>query len=362
MRFNAGGGSSRVYYLEDGMGSVIGLAPASSPSPANTSTLFYDGFGTTRLTNGPPPSMPAGTGGDFRFHGAWLEEFSGLYNIHAREYDSRTGRFTSRDPRNGVFQRAETLNPYAYAVNNPVVFTDPSGELTLTEITVTDAINVSLEALKNVVLSEVKGRIRSVLCDAFGKIMVYSLDAFFPSAGDLFGGILQGKNPGTVLEEELKGKLCGMLPGSAIINYLSFYPGIKVDGTAVSDGIKCPGKMDFFPQLDTYYPDFILGEGSPKELSSPQTESKDKSVLVGDVKLSGNSLYKQYVLNQKKRGQLYAITGYARKHTYTHVALFLTFFSGERKNMQQVGALIRDAGASNGVLIFVVSAKKNKNY
>jgi RHS repeat-associated protein len=85
-------------YLEDGMSSIIALAPVSGPSTANTTRLFYDGFGNLRGTNGPAPAIPSNTGGDFRFQGAWLEAQTGLYNMRAREYDARFGRFTSRDP------------------------------------------------------------------------------------------------------------------------------------------------------------------------------------------------------------------------------------------------------------------------
>ena len=103
LRYTTNG--TAAYYLEDGMGSVIGLAPASSPSTANTTRLFYDGFGNGRGTNGPAPTMPTGTGGDFRFQGAWFESDSGLYNMRAREYDARMGRFTSRNPLRRRVQR-----------------------------------------------------------------------------------------------------------------------------------------------------------------------------------------------------------------------------------------------------------------
>jgi RHS repeat-associated protein len=43
---------------------------------------------------------------------------TGLYNLRARYYDERTGRFLSTDPRGGG---------YGYAGNNPVRFIDPLG-------------------------------------------------------------------------------------------------------------------------------------------------------------------------------------------------------------------------------------------
>jgi RHS repeat-associated protein len=46
----------------------------------------------------------------------------GLIHMNGRVYDPTIGRFTSADPTNG-----SGLNRYAYAGNNPLTFTDPSG-------------------------------------------------------------------------------------------------------------------------------------------------------------------------------------------------------------------------------------------
>jgi hypothetical protein len=43
-------------------------------------------------------------------------------------YDPATGRFLTRDPLPGLPSLPASLNPYVYALNNPVLYTDPSGE------------------------------------------------------------------------------------------------------------------------------------------------------------------------------------------------------------------------------------------
>jgi len=55
---------------------------------------------------------------------------TGLDYAFARYYDSRLGRFLSADPMAGAITNPQSLNRYAYAVNNPANFTDPSGALT----------------------------------------------------------------------------------------------------------------------------------------------------------------------------------------------------------------------------------------
>lgn len=62
-----------------------------------------------------------------RFAGAYLDPTTGEgnYAMRARNYDPGTGRFSSMDPAGA---RPIGSSPYAYAGNNPMVFTDPTGE------------------------------------------------------------------------------------------------------------------------------------------------------------------------------------------------------------------------------------------
>jgi RHS repeat-associated protein len=46
---------------------------------------------------------------------------SGLIYLRARFYNPSTGRFLNMDP------SRQEMNPYQYAVSNPVMYTDPSG-------------------------------------------------------------------------------------------------------------------------------------------------------------------------------------------------------------------------------------------
>jgi hypothetical protein len=95
------------------------------------------------------------------------------------------------------------------------------------------------------------------------------------------------------------------------------------------------------------------------------TETGEKgagsSVFIGDLKLSGNSLYDQYVLG-KKQTQFDALVNYASKHTYTRSVVFITVFSGERGKISQVSRLLRKKGLEKGVLLFIFYGVKNKNF
>jgi RHS repeat-associated protein len=52
---------------------------------------------------------------------------TGLQYLRARYYDPGTGRFLTKDPFAGYLDLPQSQNPYAYALNNPIRYTDPSG-------------------------------------------------------------------------------------------------------------------------------------------------------------------------------------------------------------------------------------------
>jgi RHS repeat-associated protein len=70
----------------------------------------------------------------FGFAGEWHDPTTGLQYLRARWYDPATGRFTQVDPFPGLLSLPGTHHPYAYALNNPLRYTDPSGEFVLTAV------------------------------------------------------------------------------------------------------------------------------------------------------------------------------------------------------------------------------------
>lgn len=80
----------------------------------------YEAFGDSQATL-------ANADVDFRYVGEARDE-SGLIYLRSRYYDPSIGRFISRDPFSGYKALPQSQNPYAYAHNNPLRFTDPSGE------------------------------------------------------------------------------------------------------------------------------------------------------------------------------------------------------------------------------------------
>lgn len=111
-------GGERI--LHDGLGSAVGRLASNGALTTNR----YDAWGNYRDEDGPASTQPSiGYTGH-----AWDAEV-GLTYAQQRWLDSRTGRFLSEDPAGfeGRLQTPGVLNPWLYAVANPLRYTDPDG-------------------------------------------------------------------------------------------------------------------------------------------------------------------------------------------------------------------------------------------
>jgi RHS repeat-associated protein len=104
----------RVHFLHGDQIRSIRLATNDVGLPA--AGADYDPFGRPTTGSTTESVTPLGFAGEYRD----LE--TGLVYLRARHYDPTTGQFISRDPLEDT-----TQTPYAYAENNPVNWTDPTG-------------------------------------------------------------------------------------------------------------------------------------------------------------------------------------------------------------------------------------------
>ncbi len=146
-------GSATTVYVYDGTGALA--AEYGITAPMGTMYLTADQLGSTRLvTDGSGNAVGChdylpfgeeipqgwgrvsvacyGTSGDvdLRFTGQVRDSNTGLDYFGARYMSSAQGRFTSPDPITGTplhIINPQRWNMYAYVVNNPLAFIDPSG-------------------------------------------------------------------------------------------------------------------------------------------------------------------------------------------------------------------------------------------
>ncbi|MGA5370145.1 RHS repeat-associated core domain-containing protein [Streptomyces griseoincarnatus] len=169
------GTGALFYYHHDTQGSPVDVTNS-------TGTLYqrwaYDPFGTRVLgttTGGAPASPPSYTG-------ARYETTTGNLDLHARQYNTTTGRFTRPDPAT----RAQTtpyispyISPYAYAYayayadNVPTLLTDPSG------LTPDDPNNGRVDSL-----GEAAGIFGDAFVDVFKSPFVFLGDAYNAFTGE----------------------------------------------------------------------------------------------------------------------------------------------------------------------------------
>jgi len=117
--------SAGVTYLHsDHLGST---SVASDQNGAFLSRQTYFAFGVPRSTDG--SALPT----DFTFTGQKLDQSDGLMYYGARYYDAVLGRFISADTIVPSAGNPQSLNRYAYTLNNPVKYVDPSGHCPLGE-------------------------------------------------------------------------------------------------------------------------------------------------------------------------------------------------------------------------------------
>jgi RHS repeat-associated protein len=108
-----------LQYHFDSRGSTIAVTDSTE---AANQQYAYDPFGLVVNTGGTQ-------GNPFGFlgrHGVF-DEGDGLSFIRARYYNTKIGRFISKDPKDGHATLSQTYNKYAYALNSPQVLFDQTG-------------------------------------------------------------------------------------------------------------------------------------------------------------------------------------------------------------------------------------------
>ncbi|MBE9010918.1 RHS repeat-associated core domain-containing protein [Pseudanabaenaceae cyanobacterium LEGE 13415] len=347
MRIGADG--KPVYYLSDGMGSVIGLADQAGQSAAK---FAYDSFGEMRSQSGTLANSNS-AGGDFRFQGQWLESATGIYHFRARDYDSKTGTFLSRDPVDPNEQQPEALNPYQAMYNNPYMYSDPSGEIAISigEFNAAQVIQSSLQSIRTYGAAQAKRQLTGKIYESIGNAALNALSGFIPNIDSLLPSL--SKNGGNYFEALLTEAICDFFRFDS--NQLFFQPGVNYAGNALSLGVTCGEVRD--PEAlkraeaatlgKTRRPDFIVTPPGSVPRRSTKNGTKlvsggpDPSWIIGDIKLSTKTLVNDYVKGGNKQ-QWKAIRYYAGRNAY-YVAGFMTLF-GEGKDYQSnVQKVIKEA-------------------
>jgi RHS repeat-associated protein len=127
-------GIATKYYSFDHLGSVTAVSDeegrVSTSSPEAT-VLAYDVWGARRNPDESAASWQSFTPpvGNREFTGQEQIPDTGLVNMNGRVYDPALGRFLSPDPNVQDTSDTQSYNRYSYALNNPLRYTDPTGDV-----------------------------------------------------------------------------------------------------------------------------------------------------------------------------------------------------------------------------------------
>ena len=115
--------SEDLFPLSGHLGTSLGAVDANGNVAEQTSA---DAFGNLAQTSNLKQNH--------LYTGEYWDQDSQLTYLRARWYDAKMGRFISADPFEGRQQDPRSLNRYAYAHNDPVHMSDPTGGFSMGEV------------------------------------------------------------------------------------------------------------------------------------------------------------------------------------------------------------------------------------
>ncbi|QOY86232.1 putative Ig domain-containing protein [Paludibaculum fermentans] len=167
-------GANAFFYIPGLMRSIWAITDASGTVVQN---YAYDAWGEMLQNNG-NFLFSAVRYNPFTYTGAYLDIETGTYHMQARDYDPTLGRFLQKDPVLGSFYDPKSQHPYAYALNNPLNYTDPSGRVAAVEYMLMIKENHMLKASGAVAGTGLgfSGNILYFLGDFLGKVSPSGFD------------------------------------------------------------------------------------------------------------------------------------------------------------------------------------------
>ncbi|MGH7989683.1 MAG: RHS repeat-associated core domain-containing protein, partial [Limisphaerales bacterium] len=213
----------------------------------------YSAFGQSRYTQSSTVFKVSR-----RYTGQVLDDATGLYYYNARYYDPVLGRFTQPDDIIPDLFNPQTYNRYAYCVNNPLRFTDPSGNAA-SDIadwwggTVNTAFEYYTAGSQSTALIGTLGTVNSLVGGiaeplrlgssagavsgnpnaTAGQIAIAGVQEVARAAAIIPAGAAIGKGVGTLLgagEKEAAGEIASRVTATAKIQEITAQNGTKITG------------------------------------------------------------------------------------------------------------------------------------
>ena len=139
----------------------------------------------------------------YKFTGKERDSTTGLYFYEARYYDPDLGRFISPDTIVQDPLDPQSMNRYAYARNNPILYTDPSGNI----FGIDDLIRIVVSTVVHVVIAAING-------DDLGNAAITgAIRGAFGGTGIIGQSIGEAAAAAATRRDPLKGAVNGAIDG-----------------------------------------------------------------------------------------------------------------------------------------------------
>ena len=266
------GSSSTIRYLHhDHLGSVIAISDASGNI---VQELSYDAWGRRRnpdTWNYYDEIADADALNPYGFTGHEHIDLFELVNMDGRMYDPVIGRFLSPDPIIQAPDFTQSLNRYAYCLNNPLSLIDPTGYSWFSKNWKSITASIVGIAVSVVTAGSGSGLGIAIIAGAAGG-----------AAGALTGALLNGANIGQIAKSTFTGALVGGASG-----FLNFASG---DGTIWEQLFKHTFSQGWLEgvQGGNVFHGFMMGSmSSINAFVLKKTEMGYVGKIVGNAVLSG---------------------------------------------------------------------------
>jgi hypothetical protein len=290
--------------------------------------------------------------------------------------DAQTGLFLSRDAVDVQQQGVEAFNPYQFAFGNPLVYSDPSGLTTITELNTAQIIDDILRAIesevKQNISQQIKDKVQGISSRIIGRliqnIVPFNFDLYPSGDGKKGDGI-----KGSILDNLFRSAVCNVIGSSfsAFLSSLWIEAEIDANGNPVANGYNCgsvaPYSVGKTPNIvdapSISRPDFLFRNVPPLD-----TSNNPQGYLIGDLKYNVDSIKpdtdKQLnaILSYAKlkgvgKGSISKASKAAGGHQYVPFAMYVTVQAPSETKENK----IKERALKYGVIFEVISLLPAKN-
>lgn len=166
------------FLFHDQLGSLVRIANADGSLAEG---LDYTAFGDRRAYGNPSGTSGASANTNHGFTGHEYVDGTQVIHMNGRIYDQELGRFLQPDP---VIQdplSAQSWNAYTYVFNNPLAYTDPTGNITFRQV-----LGIVIMIIGIVVVRGMDGGATAKM----GAMMAFGFASGYVSSGTLQGGVM----------------------------------------------------------------------------------------------------------------------------------------------------------------------------